>query len=130
MFCATERLPPHRTPSSARSSASVRDSTFFAFRETEEMMADNWTDEDRYWRTNYGSRPYATGRDYDTLSGGYRYGVEAADRYPGRSWNDVESDLQRDWDTYQYRGGSTWEQMKDAVRDAWDRMTGRQSRSI
>ena len=93
-------------------------------------MADNWTDEDRYWRTNFSSRPYAADRDYNTLSGGYRYGVEAANRYPGRSWNDVESDLRRDWDTYQYRGGSTWEQIKDAVRDAWDRMTGRQSRSV
>jgi hypothetical protein len=24
-----------------------------------------------------------------------------------------------DWNSYQYRGNSTWEQMKDAVRDAW-----------
>jgi hypothetical protein len=93
-------------------------------------MADTWTDEEQYWRTNYNTRPYAKGSSYDNLSGGYRYGYESANRYSGRSWNDVESDLQRDWDRYEYRGQSTWQQVKDAVRDAWDRVTGNQSRTI
>ncbi len=92
-------------------------------------MADIWTDEERYWRDSYGTRPYARGRTFEQLSGGYRFGTEAASRYPGRSWNDIESDLQGDWNTYHYRGESTWEQIKDAVRDAWDRVTGRQSRT-
>jgi hypothetical protein len=84
-----------------------------------------WNDEDSYWRANYNTRPYASssGRGYDSYQPGYRYGYDAANRYQNRSWNDVESDLERDWNTYQYRGNSTWEQMKDAVRDAWDRMT-------
>jgi hypothetical protein len=85
-----------------------------------------WNDEDTYWRTNYSTRPYASsgGRDYDYYQPGYRYGYEAANRYQNRSWNDVESDLSRDWNAYEHRGNSTWEQMKDAVRDAWDRITG------
>jgi len=89
---------------------------------------DTWMDEDRYWRESYRTRPYAQGSTYDTLSGGYRYGYEAANRYTGRSWEDIESDLERDWDRYEYRGQSTWEQVKGAVRDAWDRITGRQTR--
>jgi hypothetical protein len=88
-----------------------------------------WNDEDRYWRTNFSTRPYASGRNYDTFSGGYRYGWESAQRYPGRAWADVEPDLQRNWTSYEHRGSSTWEQVKDAVRDAWDRMTGQQSRT-
>lgn len=88
-------------------------------------MADLWDDEDSYWRQNYATRPYAAGADYDTLGPGYRYGYESANRYRGRAWNDVESDLERDWSTYEYRGKSTWQQVKDAVRDAWDRVTGR-----
>jgi hypothetical protein len=91
---------------------------------------DKWNEEDLFWRSNYRSRPYATGRDYDALSGGYRYGFEAAGRYPARSWDEVEADLKSGWNTYQYRGESTWEQIKDAVRDAWDRVTGRQSRAV
>jgi hypothetical protein len=86
----------------------------------------SWTDEDAYWRTSYRTRPYASsaGREYDYYQPGYRYGYEAANRYRDRSWTDVESELSRDWNSYQYRGSSTWDQIKDAVRDAWDRVTG------
>jgi hypothetical protein len=93
-------------------------------------MTHDWTTEEEYWRSNYNTRPYARGKDFDTLSSGYRYGFESANRYPGRGWNDVESDLAKGWNTYQYRGESTWEQIKDAARDAWDHVTGRQSRTV
>jgi hypothetical protein len=86
-----------------------------------------WDDEDEFWREHYSERPYYStrGGDYDFYQPGYRYGYEAAGRYPDRDWADVEPDLARDWDEYEYRGESTWEQIKDAVRDAWDRVTGR-----
>jgi hypothetical protein len=85
-----------------------------------------WQDEDTYWRTNYRSRPYASsaGRDYEYYQPGYRYGYEAANRYQNRSWNDVEGNFSRDWAMYEDLGSLTWEQIKDAVRDAWDRVTG------
>jgi hypothetical protein len=85
-----------------------------------------WNDEDAYWRTNYGSRPYAStgGRDYSYYQPAYRYGFDAAHKYRGREWNDVEPELSSNWSTYAQRGTSTWEQMKAAVRDAWDRVTG------
>jgi hypothetical protein len=91
------------------------------------MTSVNWDAEDAYWKTNYRNRPYASleSREYDFYRPGYRYGVEAANRYQGRQWNEVESDLRRDWDRYEHRGESTWEHMKDAVRDAWDRVTGK-----
>lgn len=84
----------------------------------------SWNDEDTYWRTNYRARPYAGTNDYDYYRPGYQYGYEAANKYQGRNWNDVESDLSRSWNSYEGRGTSTWEQMKDAVKDAWDRVTG------
>ena len=84
----------------------------------------NWTDEDEYWRTNYQSRPYAGSTDYEPWRGGYRYGYDAAHRYQGRNWNDIEPELSRGWSSYEHRGTSTWEQIKGAVRDAWDRVTG------
>lgn len=43
----------------------------------------------------------------------------------GEKWEDVETDLSRSWNAYEHRGTSTWEQMKEAVRDAWDRVTGK-----
>ena len=54
-----------------------------------------------------------------------RYGFESADRYHGKSWADVERDLERGWDSYKLRGELAWMEIKDAVRDAWDRATGR-----
>ena len=85
----------------------------------------DWESEDSYWRTNYPSRPYASGsRNYDSYRPGFRYGYEAANRHRDRSWNDVESELSKSWSSYEHRGTSTWEQVKDAVRDAWDRVTG------
>jgi len=88
-----------------------------------------WNDEDEYWRGSFRSRPYASGGspDYEAFRPGYRYGFESARRYQDRNWNDVESDLSRGWSTYEHRGNSTWEQVKGAVRDAWDRVTGRRS---
>lgn len=84
-----------------------------------------WHDEDAYWRQNFGSRPYtASSPDYSLWEGGYRYGYEAANRYQGREWSDVEPELSRGWSSYEHRSNSTWEQMKHAVRDAWDRVTG------
>ena len=91
-------------------------------------MADrfnaSWTDEDKYWQENYRNRPYAGSKDYNYYQPGYRYGYESAAKYHGREWPDVETDLKRGWDTFEQRGQSTWEQMKAAVRDAWDRVTG------
>jgi hypothetical protein len=97
----------------------------------EDVMADtpyqrSWDDEDAYWRSNYRTRPYASVNEYeyDYFRPGYQYGYDAAGRYQGRPWSEVEPELARDWERYENRGESTWEQMKDAVRDAWDRLTG------
>ena len=52
----------------------------------------------------------------------YRYGVNAYDRFGGRSFNEVEPQLSRDWD--KYRGLSTldWEKARPAARDAYERV--------
>jgi hypothetical protein len=85
----------------------------------------DWTTEESYWRDNYKTRPYVeSNRDYDYYRPGYRFGYDSAGRYEGKNWNDVESDLEREWDGYEHRGQTTWQQVKSAVRDAWDRVTG------
>jgi hypothetical protein len=84
----------------------------------------DWTAEDEYWRTNYKNRPYAGSHDYSKWQPAYRYGYESSKRYQNRNWEDVETDLSSGWTSYEHRGTSTWEQVKNAVRDAWDRVTG------
>jgi uncharacterized protein (TIGR02271 family) len=79
-----------------------------------------------HWNSNYAS----SGGSYDDYAPAYSYGSEMAgsDKYRGRKWDDVESDLRSDWER-RYpgdtgAGGSTWERFKAAVRHGWDRMTG------
>jgi hypothetical protein len=86
-----------------------------------------WETEDNYWFENFTSRPYALGPDfYERFRPAYRYGFESAQSHMGRPWEDAEPDLQAGWERYQHRGEqpSTWEEIKAAVRDAWDRVVG------
>lgn len=91
-------------------------------------MADrnNWDQDDKWWEQNFTARPYAAGRTYEDFRPAFRYGSESGTHHMGRSWNDVESDLRTGWDKYEHKpaGGAAWENVKDAVRDAWHRVTG------
>jgi hypothetical protein len=81
------------------------------------------TVEDKYWGENYSSSPYVTrGTDYGTYQPAYRYGWESYSRYPGRSFDEVEPELQRDWDQHRGVSALTWENAKAATRDAWHRV--------
>ena len=88
-----------------------------------------WETEDNYWFENFSSRPYAVGPDfYERFRPAFRYGFESANHHLGRSWDDAEPDLRKGWATYEHRGTdpSPWEEIKEAVRDAWDRVSGRE----
>jgi len=89
----------------------------------------SWDTEDNYWFENFSSRPYAIGPDfYDQFRPAYRYGFESAQHHVGRQWDEAEPDLRQGWESYEHRGGSpsTWDEIKAAVRDAWDRVVGTQ----
>jgi hypothetical protein len=92
------------------------------------MASNSWNEEDTWWRNNFTSRPYATGRKYDDFRPAYQYGFESGQHHMGRNWNDVESDLKTGWERFECRSGagSTWYSIKHAVRDAWNRVTGQQ----
>ena len=80
-------------------------------------------EEDRYWRANFASRPYATSdASYDDYGPAYLHGVDAYARYPGRSFDEVEPELGRDWNTARGASGLEWEKAKHASRDAWQRL--------
>jgi hypothetical protein len=83
----------------------------------------NPTVEDTYWRESYSSRSYIDkGTAYEDYQPAYRIGYEGYARYGdgGQSYQNVESDLHRDYDAIK-TGSITWEQAKHAVKDAWDR---------
>jgi hypothetical protein len=85
-----------------------------------------WMQEDLYWRENFIARPYAAGRSYEEFQPAYRYGYESGLHHMGRNWNEVVEDLRTGWDKFEGKGpgGAAWENIKDAVKDAWHRITG------
>jgi len=79
--------------------------------------------EDAYWRDNHASRSYARGSEYDEYRPAYGYGVDAYTRYPGRTFDDVEPELGREWSSKRGTSGLGWDRAKHATRDAWQRVS-------
>jgi hypothetical protein len=82
------------------------------------------TAEEAYWRQNYSGRPYVTsGATFDEYGPAYRYGVDAFGRYEGRSFDQAEPELMRDWDRSKGTSKLTWDNAKHAARDSWQRLS-------
>ncbi|HEV3198033.1 MAG TPA: hypothetical protein VGZ73_09000 [Bryobacteraceae bacterium] len=82
----------------------------------------NPTLEDTYWRENYRNRPYVEEDiEYDEYQPAYQYGWESRTVYSGRTFDEAEPELENGWKTGS-RSKLTWDQVKHAVRDAWDRV--------
>jgi hypothetical protein len=92
------------------------------------QSGSEWAREEAWWRDNFRSRPYVReDRDFDHYLAAFRYGWEQAHRHdPGLGWSGVESDMMYGWNDSPHRAKdfSAWEEMKEAVRDAWQRVRG------
>ena len=86
--------------------------------------AVNPTVEESYWRQEYKNRPYyKKGTEFDTYHPYYRYGWEAATRpeFSGRSYEDVERQLETEWPSYRRTDKNDFREYKGATRDAFER---------
>ena len=72
-------------------------------------------------RTNIGGGWHAD-HSYDDYAPAYRVGYEGAGRYAGRRFDEVETDLRRDYDSVRGSSKLSWEKAKSAARAAWDRI--------
>jgi hypothetical protein len=84
-------------------------------------------DDDIYYRDHYSENYAGSGKDYDSYKSAYAYGREMSrsELYRNRPWDEVMPQLRSDWETRNGgSAGSTWENMKDAVRHGWNRLTG------
>jgi hypothetical protein len=87
--------------------------------------------EDSYWRENHATRPYARKDvDFDHYQPAYRAGVESFNRNPGRSFDDIEPELSRDWSRARGNSSLEWEHARPAARDAWERVSNATERAI
>jgi hypothetical protein len=81
------------------------------------------TAEDAYWRENYRNRDYVDRTaSYETYQPAYKVGYEGYSRHRGRKFEEVEADLQRDYERTAGRTGLAWDKARQATRDAWRRL--------
>ena len=83
----------------------------------------NPTEQDAYWRDQYSRETYyVKDHTFDDYAPAYRTGYEARGRYPGKRFEDVETDLERDYGTARGTSRLGWDKAKVATRAAWDRV--------
>lgn len=83
----------------------------------------NPTMEDAYWKEQYTKEPYyEAGRKYNDYAPAYRTGYEGYSRYEGRKFEDVQSDLERDYNQVKGDSALAWDKAKGATRAAWHRV--------
>jgi len=88
------------------------------------------TEEYNYWQQNYNKRDYyQSGKRFEDYEPAYAYGYHAYGSNSGRSYNDVEANLQRDWESHRGESTLSWNQARPAVRDAYDRVGARAASS-
>jgi hypothetical protein len=88
--------------------------------------AVNPTEEENYWRQQFaGTEHGRRGRSFESCEPAYRYGWESCIRHGGRSFDEVEDELGREWDSHRGRSDLGWMEARPAARDAWTRVQGR-----
>lgn len=89
------------------------------------------TIEEAYWRETYVSRPYVIkGATFDDYGPAYGYGVDSYVRYPGKTYDQVESDLALGWQRSKGKSTLAWENAKHATRDSWQRLSDTVERAV
>ncbi len=80
------------------------------------------TIEDMWLRDNFESRPYVKpGETFATYQPAYRYGGEVEYRYRGDCFDQIEDDLERDWQSRGEEFVMPWKHAREAVKDSYER---------
>jgi hypothetical protein len=85
----------------------------------------NPTVEDEFWAQHHASRPYAGGRRYEVFRPAYQYGWESHGRFGNRNFDEAEPDLRTEWEASAFGRELSWEDAREATRDAWTRIDER-----
>ncbi len=82
--------------------------------------AVNPTEYTSHFETNYRTAPYySAGREWSDYQPAYQYGYDTYGQYRGQSFDDVESQLERNWDSTRANSRLAWTEARGAVKDGW-----------
>jgi hypothetical protein len=80
------------------------------------------TVEAAYWEGKYSSEPYyQSGYSYDDYSPAYRTGFVGRNQFDGRRFEEVERELEAEYNRAKGASRLKWEHAKHATRAAWER---------
>lgn len=83
----------------------------------------DWTEHEAHYLRTFRDAPYySSGRSWMDYAPAYRYGFEHFVSSPGRHFEEVEVELERDWETGRATSRLAWAEARGAVRDIWRRL--------
>ncbi|WP_374321405.1 hypothetical protein [Pseudoxanthomonas kaohsiungensis] len=75
-----------------------------------------------YWNQQFRSEPYfLEGDSYDDYEPAYRLGYQARHQHPGRDFDSLDEQLQRDWAASKGLSRLDWQRARQAALRAWER---------
>lgn len=81
-------------------------------------------EEEKYWREYHAKQPYAEkGRAYEDYAEAYRTGYEGFHKYPGKLYEEIESDLALDYERNKAESALPWDHARHAVKAAWAKLS-------
>ena len=82
--------------------------------------AVNPTEYTTHFEKNDKTAPYyVSGSEWKDYEPAYKYGYDTYGQYQGRKFEEVESDLERNWEATKANSRLGWTEAKGAVRDGW-----------
>jgi hypothetical protein len=81
--------------------------------------------EEKYWRERHDQQPYADkNRSYKDYAHAYHTGYEAAAKYPGKKFEEIEEDIALNYEKARPEDALPWDHARPAVKAVWDRLGG------
>lgn len=80
----------------------------------------NPTEYSQHFENSYKTTPYyISGSEWRDYEPAYKYGYDTYGQYQGRKFEDIEGELERNWDTTRSQSRLAWNEARNAVRDGW-----------
>ena len=87
-------------------------------------MSKNISEEEKYWREQHPGQPYADkDRPFEHYAPAYRIGAEAAQKYPGKPFEQIEDSVILDYERAEAGSALPWDHARHAVRAAWTKVS-------
>jgi hypothetical protein len=107
----------------SQSAPSSMSSSLEIFIERRQRMID-LTKEEIYWREQHPKQPYAKKEvPFERYAAAYRTGAEAAHKYPGKGFLEIEDDVVLDYQRHRIGAALPWDHARHAVHAAWAKLS-------